>query len=311
MVNEGWHCVTEMSTLQGFQPWKCTASASASARYAFATTLESLKMEEYYTYCTSYRTVHQNQRYRYKASSVACRWFLPTITPSFIFLFCLLRLLVNTMPNMSETKKFDISLLEYGPAEPLSSAAPTSTSDDASSGSSITDSPTPTSPQALTKTSLRKLMVSCIDSALEELGPLSDVADELKIKPLPNLAMTSASSTSMPTAEELYGSSSSRPDPLRLRSPVRRPPRYQRRGSVTKFSLGNVLKQVQKEDTEGTSPLKPSPSRQLWERLYSKMDSRPLKRTALVFAPLPATTVATAAIAEGPATKRMRRRGCV
>ena len=112
----------------------------------------------------------------------------------------------------------------------------------------------------------------------------------------------------MPTAEELYGCNSSTASPcpeLQLRGRIRRP-RYQRRGSVTKFSLSNVLKQVQKEDMEGS--LKSSPSRQLWERLYSKMDDRPLKRTALNFAPTSATTIHSIA-AEGPVAKR--RRGCV
>lgn len=217
---------------------------------------------------------------------------------------------------MSASSQIDLSLLGYEPVSPAPvTDTPPSNNDDASESS--TSSPSPASPQAMTKSSLRKLMVSCIDSALEELGPLNDVAEDMK-KPLPDTTTTTAattttatttpntSNTSLPTAEDLYGYSSSPkvcPE-LQLR---RRPSRYQRRGSVTKFSLSNALKQVQKEDLEGKLAA-PSPSQKLWERFYSKVDQRSLKRTTLSFAPNP--TIHAIAATGGPAAKR-RRRGCV
>jgi hypothetical protein len=154
------------------------------------------------------------------------------------------------------------------------------------------------------KASLRQLMVSCIDSALEELGPIGDVSVQQLKRPLP-VATNTPPRTSTADADP-YGYGPASPEPitgcpeLELREMIRRP-RYQRRNSVTKFSLSCALKQVQQEDEEGkhASPYPPqaaamlmmkrrtmtggtmTPSRQLWQHLYSKLDERPLKRSAL------------------------------
>ena len=202
---------------------------------------------------------------------------------------------------MTETTQIDAASLGYGPAEPNpipdTPSEPASPRDDASSSSrNSSTSSTPVRDHA-SKASLRRLMVSCIDSALEELGPLGDASQD--IKKLPATTNTSNTASSMPSAEELYGYSAPKICPeLKLSGRIRRGPRYQRRGSVTKFSLSNALKQVQKEDREGK--LQPMASSPLWQHFYAKMDSQaPLKRTALNFS----------APAEGSSAKR--RRACL
>ncbi|CAB9513263.1 expressed unknown protein [Seminavis robusta] len=197
--------------------------------------------------------------------------------------------------------------------------------------------------KSLTKASLRKLMVSCIDSALEELGPIADISEEqLKKKTaelpsvLPDLTCTNKapkveanSAPSSSAAADLYGYGPSSPEPqkafpdLEVRGRRSRP-RYQRRNSVTKFSLCNALQQVQKEDREGNLKVHQqqppamnmlmmkrrmpvmggglTPSRQLWQHLYAKIDERPMKRTALALGtPMPSLTPV-----ELPAAKRRR-----
>jgi hypothetical protein len=154
------------------------------------------------------------------------------------------------------------------------------------------------------KASLRQLMVSCIDSALEELGTIGDVSEEQLKRPLPVATNTSPCSSTADADPYGYGPASPEPSKvcpdLGLHDNIRRH-RYQRRNSVTKFSLSCALKQVQQDDEEGNhvSPHSPqgtammmmkrritaggtmTPSRQLWQHLYSKLDERPLKRSAL------------------------------
>lgn len=197
---------------------------------------------------------------------------------------------------MPAPSPIDASILGYGSVEP-DTVVGTTASEDANRSESNTHSEVQDS-----KTSLRKLMVSCIDSALEELGPLGDLSKELQ-NSKPVLPPPSISSSSLPTAEQLYGYGPASPKvcpELQLRGRIRRGPRYQRRNSVTKFSLSSVLQQVQKDDLEG----KLKPVNPLFQRLY-KGDS--LKRAALNN--FPKTTLHQALAVEGPAAKR--RRACL
>ena len=158
-------------------------------------------------------------------------------------------------------------------AEPSSS-----TEEAASKSSSIKE----TSPN---KRSLRAVMVSCIDSALEELGPIDASAlARFEANPMPvpcptghvTTTRTDSSKTlvadtddSTPTAESLYGPSSKLSPNLRAGIPRR----YHRRNSVTKYSLSCALKEVQKDDRR--TLVKPNlmgsmTNRHLWHQLYNK-----------------------------------------
>jgi len=136
--------------------------------------------------------------------------------------------------------------------------------------------------------SLRTIMVSCIDHAIEELGSIRarDASPKLTYAPslFPEGADVSNTAPSMPTAQDLYGddanskisSSSVANDQIRRRN------RYQRRNSVTKFSLSCAMNEVQKDFLEGkfkgtlSSPSSTSPTlvgscvnRHLWHHLYA------------------------------------------
>ena len=151
------------------------------------------------------------------------------------------------------------------------------------------------------KRSLKAVMVFCIDSALEELGPLSveDLA-RVEARPLslpttrypqtttndsPKPRFSDNDAKPMPTAESLYGACSPSSSPslkyaanLHLRAGISRRPRYQRRNSVTKFSLSCALNEVQRDDQKKQSllfPKKPQlagsmTNRHLWHQLYNR-----------------------------------------
>lgn len=183
---------------------------------------------------------------------------------------------------------------------------------EAAAPSRSSSSSTPTSTAAVTsKSDLRKIMVSCIDSALEELGPLSasDLAD-LKAKPLIPPDTSNVAINSTPTAESLYGALSEPtkivPD-LQIRGPMRRP-RYQRRGSVTKFSLSCTLKDIQKDDHESNlKKFQPKlvgsmTNRQLWHQLYTT----PIKPSAALSLNASGARPLVPAELDMPAPKRRR-----
>jgi len=157
---------------------------------------------------------------------------------------------------MTEPTKIDLGYGDDSTGASVDSTSTTSTSCDETSN----------------KRAMRKLMVACIDSALEELGPLTASVSNVVSSPEQDMAganspstTSSAEDTKSTTASNPYGygeeqesnpygyGPSSPPavcPELQLRARIRRAPRYQRRNSVTKFSLGNALQQVQKEDME-------------------------------------------------------------
>lgn len=179
--------------------------------------------------------------------------------------------------------------------------------------------------------SLRKLMVSCIDTALEELGSPehkhSSSRDQTTLSASPakeELGYNSASpseATATPAPEECgpsspaidlgYGPVSPPGSPklcleLQLRSRMRRS-RYQRRNSVTKFSLEKVFQQVQKEDEKQQKERKPLPP-QVWQRLYAKHGGHAMKRSSLdLYNNHSSSAISTAtASVENPAHKQRR-----
>ena len=159
-----------------------------------------------------------------------------------------------------------------------------STEEAAPESSSSSSSSKSTKETSSNKRNLRAVMVSCIDSALEELGPIDASAlarFEANPLPVPHPATASASRTessktlvadsTTPTAESLYGPSSPslKFSPNLLRGGI--PRRYQRRNSVTKFSLSCALKEVQQDDPLLKPQLTGSmTNRQLWHQLYNK-----------------------------------------
>lgn len=196
-------------------------------------------------------------------------------------------------------------------------------------------------PPAKTKSALRKIMVSCIDSALEELGPFTSTTEPLvggtmaatMTSPnscLPPPAVTNnvnVAVDSMPTAESLYGYE---PEPakivltreqlqLRMMRTTSRP-RYQRRNSVTKFSLSCAIKDIQSDDASAQrklTNLSSNPTlvgsmanRQLWHQLYAtKMNDPTLLKPSSSSSSTGLPSFHAARVApelERPAAKRRR-----
>lgn len=174
-----------------------------------------------------------------------------------------------------------------------------------------------------TKRTFRKLMVTCIDSALQELGALEDVRDprivegnEASSGRSPTSFDAPVATTSAPASEDNdpYGYGPASPEPAKACPQLQQVrgrsgrSRYQRRGSVTKFSLGDALKQVQKADSEGDlqeqsqNPVGRSIGSPLWH-IYAKLDERPIKRTSLTFS----RPASLAADTESPAVTKRRR----